>query len=250
MALVYYLPLYYQAAQGYGTTITGVAVFPETFTVAPAAIVAGTIISKVGSFRWALWSGFTITVSGLGIMYLLGPQTSIPVWIFINIVPGLGTGMLYPALQYAVQSSASDEDTASAVSMWSFFRALGQSLGVAVGGTVLQNQLYSKYVADSALAPKAAEYAADASALAQIIFDMPASDPEKRPLVQGYADALDVLWIVLCGLAAFGLLLSLIVRRMSLDREFMPQQKIQTQGSQKRNDNKVETKEESTGADQ
>ena len=229
MALVYYLPLYYQAVQGYTTTITGVAVFPETFTVAPAAMAVGTLISKIGSFRWALWSGFTITVLGLGIMYLLAPGTNIPAWIFLNIVPGLGTGMLYPALQYAVQSSASDEDTASAVSMWSFFRALGQSFGVAVGGTVLQNQLYVKFTAYPALAPQAAEYASDAAALAQVIYGMPPDDQRKVMLVQGYSDALDVLWVVLCGLAGLGLSLSLVVRHVSLDREFKPQQRMESE---------------------
>ena len=217
LALVYYLPLYYEGVKGFNTVLTGVAVFPETFTVAPAAVIVGTVITKVGTFRWAVWSGWAITVCGLGLLYLLDVNTTTVQWIFLNLVPGIGTGFLYPALQFSVQSATSDENMASAVAMYSFFRAFGQSFGVAVGGTIFQNQLYAKLMQKPSLAPMASAYSKDASALAQVIRSMPQS-ATRVELVQAYADALKVVWVVMCGLAVIGLLVGFLIRNLSLDR--------------------------------
>jgi hypothetical protein len=220
LSLVYYLPLYYEGVKGFNTTITGVAVFPETFTVAPAAVIIGIVIGKVGSFRWAVWSGWLISILGLGILYLMDVQTTTVQWIFLNLVAGVGTGFLYPALQFSIQSACKDEDLASAVSMYSFFRALGQTLGVAVGGVILQNQLAVKIGSYPSLAPMAKAYSQDATALAHMLRTMPDS-PDRQNLVQAYADALKVVWIVMCGLAGAGFLVSLLIKDYPLDR-FVP----------------------------
>lgn len=242
LSLVYYLPLYYEGVKGYGTTITGVAVFPETFTVAPAAVVAGIIITKIGTFRWAVWSGWAITVLGLGILYLLDVHTTTVQWIFLNLVPGIGTGLLYPALQFSVQSATSDENMASAVAMYSFFRALGQALGVAVGGTVFQNQLYAKIRDHATLAPLAAEYSKNAAALAQIIQTMP-TGTNRSDLIQAYADALKIVWIVMCGLAGAGFLLGFLIRDLPLDRLLVsPQAPVARVGDDSEKGDGIESK--------
>ncbi|QSZ28582.1 hypothetical protein DSL72_003080 [Monilinia vaccinii-corymbosi] len=94
-SLIYYIPLYYEGVKGYSPTIVGVAIFPETFTVAPAAVVVGVAISKTGRFRWAIWAGWSITALGMGALVDLDQETSIPAWIIMNIVAGIGLGMLY-----------------------------------------------------------------------------------------------------------------------------------------------------------
>lgn len=217
LALVYYLPLYYQGVKGFNTIITGVAVFPETLTVAPASVIIGTAISKIGTYKWAVWLGWLVSILGLGILYLLDVNTTTVQWIFINIAAGVGTGILYPALQFAVQAPMSDEDLPSAVAMFSFFRALGQTLGIAIGGTIVQNELYTKISAHPELAPMAAAYSKDASALAQIIWTMP-EGAARTDLIQAYADALKVVWVVMCGLAGLGFLIGLLIRDYPLDR--------------------------------
>lgn len=63
--LLYYLPLYFEAVQGYRPIIAGVALFPETFTVAPLAIVTGCLVTKTGKYRWAILSGFGPTTFGV-----------------------------------------------------------------------------------------------------------------------------------------------------------------------------------------
>ena len=70
---------------------------------------------------------------------------------------------------FAVQASAKPEDVAISVAMFSFFRALGQAVGVAIGGVVFQNRMYTNLLKYPALAPMAHEYSQDAAGLVQVI---------------------------------------------------------------------------------
>lgn len=83
--------------------MAGVAMFPQTFTVAPASVVVGIIVSITGRFRWAIWTGWVLTTTGMGLMYLLDVNTPTVEWVFLNLVAGLGTGMLFPSMAFAIQ---------------------------------------------------------------------------------------------------------------------------------------------------
>ena len=222
-SLLYYLPLYYEAVKGFSPIVSGVALFPETFTVAPASVAVGILITVTGRYRWAIWGGWVLTVLGTGLLYLLDVDTSTASWIFINLVGGLGMGMLFPSMAFAIQASQTNEDLAFAIAMFSFFRAFGQTLGVAVGGTVFQNQMKSKLLAYPALASKAGEYSKDASGLVQIIKSMQ-DDAMKQNLQHAYADSLKVVWATMCGLGAAGLILSLGTKGLDMNKPLETEQ--------------------------
>lgn len=199
--------------------MTGVALFPETFTVAPASVVVGILVSVTGRFRWALWSGWALTTIGMGLLTLLDVHTSTVAWVFICLVGGLGTGVLFPAMAFAIQAAAADVDTAYAVSLFSFFRAFGQAFGVAIGGVIFQNALRSKLEAIPGLAELAGGYAKDSVAMVQLIKAMPVGASGREELLGAYADALKVVWMAMIGFAAAGGLASLFTEGLSLDRE-------------------------------
>ncbi|KAE8406548.1 major facilitator superfamily domain-containing protein [Aspergillus pseudonomiae] len=215
-SMLYYLPLYYQAVLGYKPIISAVALLPETFTVAPASGLVGILIALRGHYRWEIWIGWILTTTGTGLLYLLHVETSIPQWIFLNIVPGLGTGILFSSLTLAIQASAPENNMAMAVTMTNFFRSAGQAIGVAVGGVVFQNSMKSQLRNHPQTKGIADQYAKDASALAEVIKGLPADlrDPTK----QAYAQALATLWAVMCGFAGLGLLTSVFVKEYKMDR--------------------------------
>ncbi len=215
--LLYYLPLYYEAVKGQSPIIAGISVFPETFTVAPAAVVTGILITKTGHYRAPIWAGWTLTTLGTGLLYLLDVNTPTVSWIFLNLVSGLGMGMLFPAMAFAIQASSTNADLAFAVAMYSFFRAFGQSIGVAIGGSIFQNTMQIKLLAYPLLAPMADEYSRDASALVQIIKQMTPGQA-KDELIQGYADSLKVVWIVMCAMSAVALASSVAIKALDLNR--------------------------------
>lgn len=218
---LYYLPLYFETVKEYSPVISGVALFPLSFTVAPSATVSGILCTVTGRYRWAIWSGFALSTLGLGIMYLLDVTTSIAAWIFLMLPAGLGMGILFPSLGLAIQASAAPDDMALAVAMFSFFRAFGQALGVAIGGVIFQNRMRHNLLGYPILAPMADEYSRDAAGLVQVVRSMSdtgSQGAQKILLKQAYTDSLSVVWIVCCGILGVAGLLSLLTRAYDVNR--------------------------------
>jgi len=221
--ILYYLPLYYETVKGQTPILAGISLFPETFTVAPTAVVTGILITKTGRYRWAIWAGWFLTTLGSGLLCYLKVDTSTIAWVFLNLVSGLGMGMLFPSMAFSIQAATPNKDLAFAVALFSFFRAFGQAIGVAIGGTIFQNQMKKKLLTYPLLAPQAAEYSADASSLVQVIKAMSAGEA-RTELVQSYADALQIIWAVMTGLAFLGFLSSFLIKGLDLDRALETEQ--------------------------
>lgn len=212
------MPLYFQAVKGSSAILSGVDLFPTTFTVAPAAILVGLAVGKFGVYRWAIWTGWFLSTLGYGLQYLLDVNTSTVSWIFITLVGGIGTGMLYPSLTFAIQAATPSKDQAYGVSLFTFFRAAGQAIGVAIGGTIFQNSMKREILKHPSIAAKAVEWSRDSASLVEVIKAMPPSIA-RTDLVQSYADALKIIWIVCCALSGVALLTSLWIEHFSLEVE-------------------------------
>ncbi|KAL4930378.1 major facilitator superfamily domain-containing protein [Aspergillus undulatus] len=227
---LYYLPLYYQAVKEFGPILTGVALFPQTFTVAPSAIFCGVLVTLTGSYRWGLWVGWSLSILGLGLLTLLEPHTSTASWIFLNIPSGLGLGFLTAAIVCTVQASATNKNLTVSVAMVVFFRAFGQAVGIALGGVIFQNRMRYELGQYAEWRARAQELSQDAAALVTIIQEMDGSNPEqklgKEHLQQAYTDSLRVIWAFMAGVAGVGLLLSFWVKKYDLDRALRTEQRV------------------------
>ena len=215
-AILYFMPLYFETVKGMGPILTGVAMFPWTFTVAPASVVTGIYIAKTGQYRGAYRAGWFFATFGCGLLIMMKSHTSTVAWIFLNLVGGIGTGILFPAMALAVQASASAKDQAYAANMFSFFRGVGQTLGVAIGGVIFQNQMKKKLLTYPLLAAKASEYSNDAAGLVEIIKAMP-DGIMKDQLRDSYTDALRYIWIVMTVFAGLALLGSVFVKAYDMN---------------------------------
>lgn len=182
------------------------------------SVVVGIICAKTGHYRWAIYIGWLLTTLGAGVLILLGPSTSIVQWIFLNFPISIGTGMLFPAMGLAIQAAGRQEDSGHAAAFYSFTRVFGQSLGVALGGVIFQNQIKVKLQGYELLAPFAESYSKDATMLVGIIRTMERG-VMRNQLIEAYADALKMIWVVMCALSAVGLLASLATKGYSLDQE-------------------------------
>ncbi|KKK25629.1 hypothetical protein ARAM_003671 [Aspergillus rambellii] len=221
--IINYLACFLHGALGYGAMISGLAVFPESFTVAPVSVMAGFAIAKSGKYRWTIWIGWVISTIGMGILSLLDANASIPKWLLLNLIPGLGLGPLFSAVMLAVQASANPEYLAMSVTLTAFFRTVGQAVGVAVGGVVFQNQIKKEFESNPLVSATANEFARDASGLVQYIKSLPEGD-KKHALEGAYANALSVLWLVMCRISGIGFLTSLLIKRYTLCQAFTSQQ--------------------------
>jgi MFS family permease len=218
---LYYLPLYYEAVREFSPITTGIALFPETFTVAPSAIVCGFIITITGRYRWGLWAGWSISTIGSGLLCLLKVHTSTVAWIFLNIPGGLGLGILTAAIVCTVQASATNKNLTVAVAMVVFFRAFGQAIGIAVGGVIFQNRMHQNLHRYPELAPRAAELSQDAAALVTVIKGLD-DETMKEHLKEGYTDSLRIIWASMCVVSLIGLGMSTLVEKYDLNRTLVP----------------------------
>ncbi|KAK1088756.1 hypothetical protein LTR33_000392 [Friedmanniomyces endolithicus] len=214
---LYFMPLYFQAVMGDTPIKSAIDLFPSTFTVAPAAIVTGAMITKFGVYRWAIWSGWVLVTVGFAARTVFNVHTPIPVWVIINLINGVGLGMLYPSLSFAVQAAVPNKDQAYGVSLFTFFRAAGQCVGVAVGGTIFSNSIKREILSHPSIAEFADEWSAEASSLVEMIKVM---EPgvAKEDLLKSFADALVIIWIVMTVLSAVTLISSCWTQHYDLDR--------------------------------
>ncbi|KAL4919045.1 major facilitator superfamily domain-containing protein [Aspergillus aurantiobrunneus] len=222
---LYYLPLYYQAVREFGPILTGVALFPQTFTVAPSAIICGVLVTITGRYRWGLWVGWSLSILGLGLLCLLDPHTSTVAWIFLNLPSGLGLGFLTAAIVCTVQASATNKNLTVAVAMVVFFRAFGQAIGIAVGGVIFQNRMRHELLTYPDLSGRAEEWSQDAAALVTTIRGMD-DGLRKEQLKQAYADSLRIIWAFMAGISGVGLALSVLVKKYDLNRALRTEQGV------------------------
>ncbi|KAL4869563.1 hypothetical protein BDV12DRAFT_185070 [Aspergillus spectabilis] len=222
---LYYLPLYYQAVREFGPILTGVALFPQTFTVAPSAIFCGIVVTLTGRYRWGLWVGWALSIIGLGLLCLLRPHTSTVGWIFLNLPSGLGLGFITAAIVCTVQASATNKNLTVAVAMVVFFRAFGQAVGIAVGGVIFQNRMRHELTKYEEWQNEAANLSKDAAALVMVIQGM-GGGLAKEHLKLAYSDSLRVIWAFMAGISGVGLGLSVLVKKYDLNRALRTDQGV------------------------
>lgn len=173
---------------------------------------------------------------------LMDVDTTVVEWIFLNLVVGLGTGVLFPSMAFSIQAAVDVQHIAVAVAFFSFFRGLGQGLGIAVGGSIFQNQIKQKIMNYPLLAPLAGQYSQDATALVGIIRNMPLGEARDQ-LMQAYADSLKIVWVVMCALAAVAGFASIFISHYSMDQVLVTKQGFK--GASKEIDAEAGTKRES-----
>lgn len=59
-----------------------------------------------------------------GLLLLLEVDTTTVAWIFLQLVGGIGSGILFPAMALAIQASVTAKDQAYAANMFSFLPCL------------------------------------------------------------------------------------------------------------------------------
>ncbi|KAF7167558.1 hypothetical protein CNMCM5623_000864 [Aspergillus felis] len=212
---LYYIPFYFEGVKGMSPILTGVALIPRTFTNIPIATITGIMITKLGRFRWAVWSGWILSTIGSGLLILFDVHTPTAAWVIILLVNGLGQGLLLASLNVAVLAIAAGKNPGFAVATYTFTRFLGMSFGIAVGGTIFQNAL-SQYLAhqgiDTAIAQNAEAYIIELSSEA-------VSADYKAKVVYAYAQAFRCVFIALAAVSAIATALGFCIASFPLGKK-------------------------------
>jgi hypothetical protein len=182
------------------------------------SLIVGVVTSTTGRYTWAIWSGWAMTTLGFALLYLLNPNTSIPAFIFLNVPVAIGTGSCFVSMSLGIQAAGRPQDAGHCVTFYSFIRVFGQSLGVAAGGVIFQNQVRWQTSKYPRLAPLAGQFSQDATAVVSLIKNMEAGT-EKTQLIQAYADSLKTIWLVMAVLSGAVLVSTAFVKGYSMNQK-------------------------------
>ncbi|KAK4132666.1 MFS general substrate transporter [Trichocladium antarcticum] len=211
---LYYIPFYFTAIRFRTPTQSGLDIFPVTCFLLPVSIVISLITTRIGRYRWAIWSGWVVTTIGCGLLVLLDDETKTPVWAVILAIFGIGHGILLTSVNVGIQAVSRVEDAGRAAAMYAFMRTMGMSIGVAVGGTVFQNVMSSKL--DDLGLPRSIAQNSEAFVTTMSLMDP--EDPIRVGAVKAYlAGFHGVYWtITAASIASF--VISLVIKSHSMNK--------------------------------
>jgi MFS family permease len=225
--LVYYLVLYFQGAIQHPPFQAAIDAFPLAFTLTPSAIVCALLIDKTRRYSWSVWFGWLCCTIGLGTMVLLDNNSSKAVYSILQLAPGIGTGFLLSGLAVPLQAAMSADDAGIAMGTQVFFRAVGALVGVSIGSAIFTNEFSHRLRMVTIPSDIVLPDSSDAVFFLTEIRTLPISVELRNEILQLYAYPIKVIWMTGACLAAVGLLSSIFIKELTLEREEVGRQAFQ-----------------------
>ncbi len=141
LGIFFPMTLFLQGALGFTPIRAGLTMTPMSLMIMLAAPFAGRLTDRIGA-RWILVTGLTFMTGG--ILLIVSRVTSETTWRTLLpalIVTGLGMGMTFAPMTAAVMAEVPPRIAGSASGILNTMRNVGQVLGIAVLGSVLQSRL-------------------------------------------------------------------------------------------------------------
>lgn len=203
--------MYLFACRLYSPINTGTAMLPLSLTLVPISGVVGAVITRLGSYRWAVWAGWTLSMIGSIALSILDLDTPTPIQATIFVCLGVGNGVLLMGLTMAVQASVRKSDAAHAANMYTFLRTLGFSLGLLVGAVIVRNLLNER-------AQQLGLSISVDSGIESLIADIKRMEdgPEKQQLRKAFLWALRRLFVFIASLSGINLICSAWIRHETM----------------------------------
>ncbi|KAI0763299.1 iron permease [Trametes elegans] len=220
LAAIFYIPVYFQAAEAASALGSAVDILPLTCTIPFAAIFTGVTVKAAGRYRPQNYIGWSLMLVGFGLMTMVGHDASRAMYIGCQVPLGIGLGITWIATQFPILAPLPVSNNAHALAFFTFTRRFAQSWGIVIGGAILQNvllrELPPSYVATLAHGAEIA-YA--------VIPDIPTlHEPLRREVQLAFVHAMQLIWKVMLGITGVGFLTCLLMReeklRESLDGEW------------------------------
>ncbi|KIM76367.1 hypothetical protein PILCRDRAFT_826363 [Piloderma croceum F 1598] len=212
LAVIYYGPVYFQACKGASPIASGVDVFGTAFSIVPAGILSGLSVAKTKRYRPQLWLAWMLIIIEMGLLSTINADSSRASAIGFQVIGGCGMGILVTSAYFPVLAPLPVSENARAIAFFMFCRNFAQIWGVTIGGTILQNMLRLR-LPDEFLASFP-----QGTAIAYKVIPLLSSleEPLKTEVRDAFASSLRVVWQVMIGVGALGLIASLAMEHLPL----------------------------------
>lgn len=140
---VNYMPMFVQGVLGTSAASSGFVTSPMMMTMVVASTVSGIWATRIGRYRPFIITGSALITVGMVLLTRLDTNSSAIMAVPPMIVIGMGIGSSMPIVNLVLQNSVSHQMLGVVSSSAQFFRQIGGTLGVAIFGTLVTNQLQS-----------------------------------------------------------------------------------------------------------
>ncbi|PYE49017.1 DHA2 family efflux MFS transporter permease subunit [Deinococcus yavapaiensis] len=139
---IVFLPLFMVNVVGLSATNSGLTITPLALALVASNVISGQLVSRLGKYKPIMIGALLLLIVGFLVMaFTLTTDASQASVTFKMILVGLGLGPSIPLYTLAVQNAMDPRQTGAVTSSITFFRSLGQVVGVAILGTVFANTL-------------------------------------------------------------------------------------------------------------
>ncbi|KIW60705.1 hypothetical protein PV05_00904 [Exophiala xenobiotica] len=203
---LYYIPFFLETVKLKSPIQTGVGLLAVMLALIPTAVVVGRLITRTGSYRWAIWIGWVLTTLATGLTTLWSAHSWTTTWVLSLVTLGIGHGLLLNALNCASQAVCKPGDEGAAAAMYAFLRSFGMALGVGIGGSVFQNVMKIRLRA----------------------LHLPTSILGTPQRVAVYAYGFHGVFGFFCGLAALAMAVSCFIKHFEINKELVTEHTLDT----------------------
>lgn len=137
-----YIPLWIQGVLQKGAMFSGMILMPMSIGWPLGATIGSRLLIRFGPKTISFFGILFLSIGSLALAFIT-ISTPSPIILFIIFILGLGFGLSMTVFTIIVQSAVSWNLRGVATSSNTFFRTLGQTLGVAILGTFLNKQIHS-----------------------------------------------------------------------------------------------------------
>jgi hypothetical protein len=205
-----FLPTFMQFVDGVSATVSGLRTLPMVAGLLLTSMGSGVLVSRTGRYKIFPVVGTAVMVAGFVLLSRMDSDTPMVLQSLYLFILGTGIGMCMQVLILIVQNTSNFADLGVATSGVTFFRTIGSSFGAAIFGSLFTNFLNGRI--GEALAASGAPPAAAQSP--QVLHQLP--HDVAAPIVNAYADSLDMVFLCAAPVAFVGFLVALFLKEVPL----------------------------------
>ena len=201
---------------------SGILILPLVVSPAVMGIATGLIMHRTGRYQELIWIGLVLVTIGIGLFIDFTTTSSLAEVVIFQLVIGIGSGMIFEPPLIAIQALVSQEDTATAISTYSFIRNLATSFSIVIGGVIFQNgmDLQANRLKTAGLPTQLSQEFAGRNAAANVLLIGTITNPAQALVVkQAFAWSLRNMWIMYTCLSGVGIIASVFITKDVLSRE-------------------------------
>lgn len=210
MAMMYYLPIWFQAVKGVSAIESGIMLLPMILSTVIASLASGVITSKVGYYAPFFIISSTIMPIGAGLLSTLTPSTGSAKWIGYQIIFGVGLGFGAQQGFNVVQTVLERSDISTGSALVMFTRFLGSAIFLPIAQNIFVHDLVSNLSNLAGISPNAVT-GAGATELREF-----ASGDDLKTLLSDYNAALVKVFYMVIATCAVTMLGSVFIEWRSL----------------------------------